>query len=140
MKANRRSYSRYRSFTPRGGPFLEQPALSKIPDEGIVLSGDDLVSRLNQFKGGQLATKISEWRKPTGEKTVQGMIKGDSIEFTQVPPNKHFASNLKFTKQEEVLIHKETEKLIHKGVIVVTEHEKTEFVSLIFIIINWTGE
>ena len=45
------------------------------------------------------------------------IIKGDSIEFTQVPPNKHFASNPNFTKQEEFLIEKEIEKLIHKGII-----------------------
>ena len=65
---------------------------------------------------------------------MQDIIKGDSIEFTQVPPNKHFASNPNFTKQEEVLIDQEIEKLIHKGIIVETEHEKTEFVSPIFII------
>ena len=48
--------------------------------------------------------------------------------------NKHFASNPNFTKQKEVLIDKEIEKLIHKGIIVEIEHEKTEFVSPIFII------
>ena len=68
MKADRRSYNRYKPYTPRSGPFFrqrqgepatnkEQPALSKILDEGNLVSCDDLVSRLNQFKGGQLATK-----------------------------------------------------------------------------------
>ena len=77
----------------------EQPALSKISGEGNLVSCHDLVSRLNLFKCGQLPTKISEWRKLTSDKTVQDIIKGDSIEFTQVPPNKHFASNSNFTKQ-----------------------------------------
>ena len=99
-----------------------------------MVSYDNLVSRLKQFKGGQLVTKISEWRKLTRDKTVPDIIKGDIIEFTQVPPNQHITSNPNFANQEEIFTDMEIEKLIYKNIIVETEHETTEFVSPISII------
>lgn len=93
----------------------------------------DLEKHVDNFKGGQLSRFYPQWGKKTTDKSILNIIKGDNIYFESSPPIQHYAQNAKFTSVEEHIIQLEIEKLLKKGVIKESYHEKIEFVSPIFI-------
>ena len=87
---------------------------------------------MKQFQGGQLAKYYSQRGSLTSDPSILSIIKGDSIEFDTIPPNKHFAKNAAFSEEEDALLDLEIEKLLMKSIIKETHHETNEFVYPIF--------
>ena len=88
--------------------------------------------KVQQFEGGQLLKYYDNWKLLTSDSEILNIIAGDHIEFKEVPPSKHSASNCKMDAYSYALLHKEINQLIKTGIIVPSVHEKTEFISPIF--------
>ena len=92
-----------------------------------------LLSKVNNFRGGQLEKHVRLWKKLTNDPNLLSIISGDKTEFADAPRIQHKARSPKFSDEEIDLIKDETDKLLTKGVIKETCHEEKEFVSPIFI-------
>ena len=95
-----------------------------------------LLSKVNNFRGGQLQKHVRQWRKLTNDQNILSIISGDKIEFVDAPRTQHKARSPKFSDEEINLIKDEIDKLHTKGIIKETCHEEKEFVSTIFILIK----
>ena len=92
-----------------------------------------LLSKVNNFRGGQLEKHVRQWRKLTTNPNILSVISGDKTEFADAPKIQHKARSPQFSDEGSNLIKDEIDKLLTKGVIKETCHEEKEFVSPIFI-------
>ena len=92
-----------------------------------------LLSKVNNFRGGQLEKHVRQWRKLTTNPNILSVISGDKTEFVDAPKIQHKARSPQFSDEGSNLIKDEIDKLLTKGVIKETCHEEKEFVSPIFI-------
>ena len=93
-----------------------------------------LNDKVKCFRGGQLSLHLKDWKELTSDKKILEIIKGDIIEFENVPIVRHNAKNASFTEEENEYVKSEILKLLSKSVIIETHHENTEYVSPIFIV------
>ena len=91
--------------------------------------------KISNFEGGQLSKCLSTWKQHTKNPEILEAVKGDVIEFEDgcEIPISHNSYNQNFTIAESFIISQEIEKLLKKNIIKETIHEKTEFVSSIFL-------
>ena len=92
-----------------------------------------LLSKVNNFRGGQLEKHVRQWRKLTTNPNILSVISGDKTEFVDAPKIQLKARSPQFSDEGSNLIKDEIDKLLTKGVIKETCHEEKEFVSPIFI-------
>ena len=92
-----------------------------------------LLSKINNFRGGQLENHVRQWRKLTNDPNILSIISGDKTEFVDAPMIQHKARSPKFSDEEINLIKDEIDKLLSKGIMKETCHEDKEFVSPIFV-------
>ena len=89
--------------------------------------------RTNSFKAGQLSCRLNEWRNVTSDSEVLQTVCGEKIEFTSLPLQYRSCKGNRFSESENAVIAQEIRKLLDKGVIVESSHEKGEFISPIFL-------
>ena len=89
-------------------------------------------SKVDNFRGGQLSDFYSEWSKLTSDTSILQCIAGDDIKFTEFPPTQTSYTPNQINGNHKVLINKETDNLLSKGIIVECDHEPGEFISPIF--------
>ena len=92
-----------------------------------------LLSKSNNFRGGQLEKHLRQWRKLTNDPNILSIISSDKTEFVDAPKIQRNTKSPKFSDEEINLIKDEIDKLLTKGIIRETCHEEKEFVSPIFI-------
>ena len=91
-----------------------------------------LLSKVNNFRGGQLEKHVRHWRKLTNDPNISSIISIDKIEFVEAPRIQHKARSPKFSDEEINSIKDEIDKLLTKGITKETCHEEKGFVSPIF--------
>ena len=74
-----------------------------------------LLSKVNNFRGGQLEKHVRQWRKLTNDPNILSIISDDKIEFFDAPRIQYKARSPKFLDEEINLIKVEIEKLLTKG-------------------------
>ena len=98
-----------------------------------------LLSKINNFRGGQLEKHVRQWRKLTNHRNILSIISGDKIEFSDAPKIQHKARSPKFSDEEINLIEDEIDKLLIKGIMKETCHKEKKFVSPIFTVHKSNG-
>ena len=88
-------------------------------------------NKVKGFKAGCLAQHLDKWENITTDKEVLSTVSGLPIEF-QSPPELLSRPN-RFAKAEQEIITSEIEKLLARGVIKKSQHEKDEIISPIFL-------
>ena len=91
------------------------------------------VQKTECFTAGQLSYRLNEWRKLTSDSEVLNTVCGETIEFTSLPLHNGAYKEKQFSKSENTVIAQEIQKLLSKGVIAKSLHEKDEFISPIFL-------
>ena len=92
----------------------------------LQLSNDFIFGRLKQFS--------SQWQHVTSDPFVLDSVQHYKIEFVaEFPQQEVVPREISFSTQEQYIIEKEIEKLLHKGVIEETTHCVGEYISTIFI-------
>ena len=91
-----------------------------------------LQSKVVNFRGGQLSDFYSEWQKLTPDASILQCIAGDNIKFTELPPTQTSYTPNQINGNHKVLINKEIDNLLSKGIIIECDHEPGEFILPIF--------
>ena len=76
-----------------------------------------LLSKVDNFRGGQLEKHVRQWKKLTNDPNILPIISGDKIEFADAPRIQNKATVPQFSDEEINLIKDEIYKLLTKGVI-----------------------
>ena len=66
------------------------------------VSFKELLLKVENFRAGQLSTKIKNWKTLTKDQNILNIIKGDSIDFINIPPCQHFARNPSFSNLKKI--------------------------------------
>ena len=90
-------------------------------------------SKVQSFKGGQLANFLDEWKTITSDSEVLNCVKGQYIEFSSQPTKNLGIRRKTFNTSDSLIIDAEIQKLLSKGVIAPTQHEFGEYISPIFV-------
>ena len=86
------------------------------------------------FKAGQIFNALSEWGNITSDPTILEFVKGVGIEFTPgFSPEQDSVQSSVFNRVQQVIVAKEIETLLNKGVIKPSCHEPGEFIFPIFL-------
>ena len=91
------------------------------------------------FTGGQISLFFHKWETLTSDPHILQIVLGDSIQFDEPPPSKHYAQNSSFTPSETEAISTELENLLKKRVIKPAIHQPLEYVSPIFVTPKFDG-
>ena len=73
-----------------------------------------LLSKVNNFRGGQLEKHVRQWKKLTNDPNILSIISGYNIEFGDAPRIQHKVRSPKFSDEEINLIKDEIDKLLTK--------------------------
>ena len=96
-------------------------ARAKIPEtiaqNKMVSFKSLLLSKVNNFRGGQRKKHVRQWRKLTNDPNLLSIISGDKIEFVDALRIQHKARSTKFSDEEVNLNKDEFDKLLTKGII-----------------------
>ena len=94
-----------------------------------------------QFRAGNLKNCLDARQKATNDFDVLDWVAHCHIKFVNnVPPvQTKFPHAIKFNDKESVIIDKEIEKLLNKGVLIPSQHEIGEFISPIFLRLKKNG-
>ena len=87
-----------------------------------------LLSKVNNFRGGQIEKHINQWRKLKSDPNFLSIISGDKIKFVDAPRIQHKPRYFQCSDEEIILIKNEIDKLLDKGIIKGTCYEVKEFV------------
>ena len=74
-----------------------------------------LLSKVNNFRGGQFEKHVREWRKLTNDPKILSIISDDKIEFVDAPRIHHKGRSPQFSDEEINLIKEEIDKLLYQG-------------------------
>ena len=85
--------------------------------------------KIKAFKGGCVSSKIQEWENITSDKEILKTVERLTLDFEQEPPSQNSKVMSGQASQNAMV---EINKLVGKGVIEYTEHEKGECISPIF--------
>ena len=94
-------------------------------------SSIELVSATKNFKAGNIAKYVYNWRLLTSDKNILEIITGYHIAF-ESPPYQTGTPCVHFSRGEEQIISTEIDKLMSKQVIVKAMHCDNEFISTVF--------
>ena len=83
-------------------------------------------NKVQSFKGGQLAHFLDKWKELTSDSEVLNCVKGQFIEFSTQPTKNLGPKRKTFSISDSLVIEAEIQKLLDKGVIVLTQHESGE--------------
>ena len=93
-----------------------------------------LTEKVKKFQAGCIKNHLSESASYTMEKEILGSVSGLSLEFSN---NKlrhyHKGMEMRFSSKEELFLGCEIKKLLQKGVIKESQHDKGELISSIFL-------
>ena len=70
-----------------------------------------ILSKLTNFRGGQLEKHVRQWRKLANDPNILSIISGDKIEFVDSPRIQHKARSPQFSDGEIILTKDEINKL-----------------------------
>ena len=90
-------------------------------------------NKVHSFKGGQLAHFFDKWKEITSDSEVLNCVKGQFIDFSTQPTRNLGPKRKTFNISDSLVIEAEIQKLLDKGVIVPTQHERGEYISPIFV-------
>ena len=90
-------------------------------------------NKVQSFKGGQLAHFFDKWKEITSDSEVLNCVKGQFIDFSTQPTRNLGPKRKTFNISDSLVIEAEIQKLLDKGVIVPTQHERGEYISPIFV-------
>ena len=91
-----------------------------------------LGERLLNFRGGCIKEKVNKWADLTSDPEILETVTGLPIELIRdIPQNVAF--QYPFGQEEQAFIINEVDRLLDKGVIMVSTHEEGEFISPIFL-------
>ena len=85
--------------------------------------------KIKAFKGGCISSKIQEWENITSDKEILKTVEGLTLDSVHEPPSQN-SKVMSGQASQNVMV--EINKLVGKGVIEYTEHEKGEFILPIF--------
>ena len=85
------------------------------------------------FQAGRIQCYLLNWGKLTTDPHILNMVKGCKIDFDQLPHQRQPPCQHQFSNKEAETISAEIKKLVHKGVLLKSSHEKGEFLSTIFL-------
>ena len=88
-----------------------------------------LRKKIKAFKGGCISSKIQEWENITSDKEILKTVEGLTLDSVHELPSQN-SKVMSGQASQNVMV--EINKLVGKGVIEYTEHEKGEFISPIF--------
>ena len=71
-----------------------------ITQDKIVSFKSLLLSKINNFRGGQLEKHVRQWRKLRNDPNILSIISGDKIEFVDAPKIQHKARSPNFSDEE----------------------------------------
>ena len=95
-----------------------------------------LRNKIKAFKGGCISSKIQEWENITSDKEILKTVEGLTLDSVHEPPSQN-SKVMSGQASQNVMV--EINKLVGKGVIEYTEHEKGEFISPIFFCLKSDG-
>ena len=85
-----------------------------------------------QFIAGNIANCLRAWKNLTTDEVLLKIVTGYELEFTQTPFQSKIPHKIHLGEEEFQIINTEINKLLHKEVIVKTNHSEGEFISDIF--------
>ena len=93
-----------------------------------------LLYKIKHFKGGSIKDFQAHWRNVTGDFETLQTVAGMPVLSPLVTLDAENNNITSFSSSEVPIIEKEISKLLDKGVIKITSHEKDEFLSPIFLL------
>ncbi len=89
---------------------------------------------LNKFVGGRIShpEHVEQWEKLTSDVEILQAVRGDIIQFINIPPVKHEARPCNVGLENEIKIDDEIKKMLRDKIIIPVVHEQVEYVSPIF--------
>ena len=81
---------------------------------------------------GNIANCLRAWKQLTTDEVLLKIVTGYELEFDQTPSQSKIPHKTHLDEEEFQIINTEINKLLHKGVIVKTNHSEGEFISDIF--------
>ena len=92
----------------------------------------DFPIKFNEFVAGGVSLKLKAWEQLTSDPEILDLVRGVKLEFTEKPVQNKIPNEIKFSKQEEILVRQELDKLLHLGVIQESSIQEGDWVSNIF--------
>ena len=93
-----------------------------------------LLYKIKHFKGGSIKDFQAHWRNVTGDFETLQTVAGMPVLSPLVTLDTENNNITSFSSSEVPIIEKEISKLLDRGVIKITSHEKDEFLSPIFLL------
>ena len=129
-----------RSTKTKSQTFEEREEIPEtIKQSNMIRFKSSLISKVNNFRCGQLQKNIRQWRKLTSDPKLLSIISGDKIEFVDSPRIQYKTRSLKFSDEWIYSIKDGMGMFLTKVIIKETCHEEKEFVSPSFISQKSTG-
>ena len=89
-----------------------------------------LQGELQNYYGGRLKDHLPAWEELTSDPTILQTVSGIKVNSEDIIPNSPWLS---FPPGKGTIIDMEIKKLLHRNIIMKTEHEEGEFISPIFL-------
>lgn len=145
----------YGSGEPAYGPEASVPEVSQVnspeqqddvqqsiePGEvqSVNTSGQEEIVQVRTV-AGRLSNFIQEWINITTDSFILDCIRGYEIPFLTLPPQAlSWTKKVKFSVDDEILIHREIDKLLSKGAIVKCKPIEGQFLSPFFLVAKPDG-
>ena len=113
---------------------LERPQQSTSHEKGEErLDKAQLKNTPHNFKGGKVGLELEQWKKFTSDKWILEQIEGVKLIFIQDKDMVKDKKEIQFSKEEDILVKAEVDKLIEKAVIKRTEFDEEQILSNIFL-------
>ena len=118
-------------------PPIQEISSAEPPHSGSPVSITVLNNHKNRdqsdFQAGNIAFHLSAWKEITSDRTILEMVKGYNIEIIESCEQTCEPKTIPFSKEENEFMHSEIQKLLEKKVIEVSNEEKYQFVSNVFL-------
>ena len=87
----------------------------------------------SNLQAGNIAFHLSAWKEITSDRTILEMVKGYNIEIIESCEQTCEPKTIPFSKEENDFMHSEIQKLLEQKVIEVSNEEKYQFMSNVFL-------
>ena len=91
------------------------------------------MNKVEYFQAGQISNNFAQWQALTSDSEVLNRVQGLKIEFSMKPVQQPHQWTSRFSPGKKIIIHAEIIKLLAKRIIKVSEHERREYISPIFV-------
>ncbi len=108
------------------------PAISQVSNLTADILTEYFKHKVAGFKAGRLRQFYHEWMSITSDTEILEMVSGQKLEFSQKPFQLFVPKERTLDPIQTQVCETEIESLLKKGAIVLTEHEKDEYISPIF--------